>query len=323
MRRPAKALSYLVAGALLAGSAPSFAAIFGGGGSSKTDCLSVFSTDVNYPPSKPKQIRCADGDVACDKDGIVNGSCSFEVGVCANSTVDPRCTLNGVESIAVDHALDNGDSKFDTDFQALQTRIASQIDPPATTADDCTTPTTIRVPLQGPLPGGVCKATKKIVKLTTLSTFVSGKQYKDVDKLLLSCVPAPSGCDPQVLFPDGTYQRIQRQIFNQSCALSGCHDSQTTAGGMLLETAGSYSNLVDVVPFTPAAQALGWKRVDAANASAETSFIIHKLTGDLGPGMGDRMPRGKPKLPQYLIDIVQLWIEAGAPQAGWVPGTDQ
>lgn len=321
MRGLAKPFSCAVAVAVLAAATVASAAIVGGGGSSKTDCLAVFSADVNYPASKPKQIRCADG-AACDADGVVNGSCSFAVGICANSTFDPRCTLNGVESISVDHALDNGDPKFDTDFQALQSRIESQIDPPDSGADNCTTPTTIRVPLLGPLPGGICKGTKKTIKVTTLSLFISGKQYKDVDKLLLRCDPSPSGCDPQTIFT-GTYDRMQRQIFNASCALSGCHDSQTQAGGMLLETAGSYSNLIDVVPFNPAAQSLGWKRVDATNASAESSFLFHKITGDLGTGLGDRMPRGKPKLPAYLIDIVQLWIEAGAPQAGWVPGTDQ
>jgi hypothetical protein len=317
----AKAACGAVAVLLLAGSATSSAAIFGGGGSAKTDCLAVFSADVNYPASKPKQIRCADGD-PCDADGVVNGSCSFAVGLCANSTFDARCTLNGVESIAVDHALDNGDPKFDTDFQALQSRVDSQIDPPDSSADNCTTPTTIRVPLQGPLPGGICKATKKIVKVTTLSLFSGGKQYKDVDKLLLQCTPSPSGCNPQTLFT-GTYDRMQRQIFNTSCALSGCHDSQSQAGGMLLETAGSYSNLIDVTPFNTVAQANGWKRIDATNASPASSYLFHKITGDLGTGLGERMPRGKPKLPAYLIDIVELWIEAGAPQTGWVPGTDQ
>ena len=49
--------------------------------------------------------------------------------------------------------------------------------------------------------------------------------------------PAPSnGCDPQTLFTGGTFDRIQRQVFNQNCALSGCHDSQSQAGDLLLET---------------------------------------------------------------------------------------
>jgi hypothetical protein len=50
--------------------------------------------------------------------------------------------------------------------------------------------------------------------------------------------------------------------------------------------------------------------------------MYHKITGDLGAGLGARMPFGKPQLPANLIEIMRLWIEAGAPQIGWVPGTD-
>jgi hypothetical protein len=119
----------------------------------------------------------------------------------------------------------------------------------------------------------------------------------------------------------GTFDRIQRQIFNQSCALSGCHDSQSQTGGLLLESGASYTNLIDVTPQMPGAAAAGWKRVDAANASAENSFIFHKLTGDLDGTQGARMPFGRPALDDHLIDIIRLWIEAGAPDTGWVPGT--
>src|SRR5437899_741178 len=87
-------------------SAASVAAdIVGGGGSATTDCLLVFDAAVNSPPTRPHDIRCTDG-APCDADGTVNGSCQFAVAVCANSTVEPRCTLNGVGSVTVDHALD-------------------------------------------------------------------------------------------------------------------------------------------------------------------------------------------------------------------------
>ncbi len=322
----------IVAGVWLAG-APAHALVFGGGGSSKTDCLLVFDAPVNDPPTKPKKVRCTDGDPACDADGLVNGVCtfgpavvpgggSFPVGVCANSTFDPlRCTLNGVDSITVEHALDNGDPKFDVDFQALQNRINSQIETPTTSPDRCTTPGTVRVFLQGPFPGDVCKRAKKQIKSATLSTVQDGKVIRDKDKLQLTC-EAPIPCDPQVLFA-GTFDRIQRQIFNQSCAVSGCHDSNTQAGNMLLESGGAYSNIVDVIPSNLAAAGLGWRRVDAANADPDTSFLYHKITGDLDDDLlGERMPFQRRKLDEFLADIVRLWIEAGAPQTGWVPGTD-
>ncbi len=297
------------------------AVIFGGGGGSSKDCLLVFDAPVNEPSRKPKRVRCTDGDPACDTDGAVNGQCVLAIGVCANSTFDAaRCTSPGVNEITVAYAEDDGHPKFDPDFQALQTRIDSQILENASQPDRCTTPTNIRVPIAGPAPGNLCKAGKKQIKITTLF-FQGPKAVKDTDKLRLMCDP-PVPCDPRVLF-GGTFDRIQRQVFNRSCALSGCHDSQSQAGGMLLEAGGAYSNLADVVPDNPAASGLGWRRVDAAGASAQTSFLYHKLTGDLSdPVLGERMPLGRPRLDGYLVDIVRLWIEGGAPQAGWVPGTD-
>ena len=52
--------------------------------------------------------------------------------------------------------------------------------------------------------------------------------------------------------------------------------------------------------------------------------MYHKVTGDFPDktAFGERMPRGRPKLDQFLIDILKLWIEDGAPPTGWVPGTD-
>ncbi len=299
------------------------ALVYGGGGSSRTDCLAVFDAALNYPPDNPKRFRCKDGD-PCDADGIVNGVCAFDLTVCANSTYNPaRCTLVGVDSITVDHAVDNGDRKFDPDFQALQNRINNAIvgptDPPNTDPDACTTPSQFLVPVIGPLSGNVCKRGKKQMKMTTLAVPVFGVSAKDRDKMKFECEPADVGCDPMAIYA-GTFDRIQRQIFDNSCALSGCHDSQSQMGGLLLESGASYGNLIDVTPQHPGAIAAGWKRVDATNASPDTSFLFHKLTGDL-VDQGARMPFGRPALDDYLVDIIMLWIEAGAPETGWVPGT--
>src|SRR5262249_18016070 len=152
--------------------------------------------------------------------------------------------------------------------------------------------------------------------------------------LQLTCNPGPpppegtgastAPCDPTQLF-GGTFDRIQRQIFNQNCALSHCHDSQTHAGDQILDNGPtSYSQIVNHAPNNTAAPDLHWLRIDAVHASPDTSFMYHKLTGDLPDKtmFGERMPRGRPKLDQFLIDIVKLWIEAGAPDnPTWVPGT--
>jgi hypothetical protein len=318
--RPLLLCAFLVGG--IAGTAR--AAVVPGGGSSKTDCLAYFDTAANWPPAKPKEIRCADGDPSCDADGVVNGTCAFAVSACVNGTFAPtHCTSPGVNQLFVDHSADDGDPRFDPDFQALQSRVDSQLHLPTSAADTCTATSSVTVRLGGPYPGGVCKPAKKKIRMTALGTPAFGKQAKDVDTLKLTCLPPVAGCDPQLLFA-GTFDRIQRQIFTPSCAVSGCHDSQTQAKGLLLESSSAYTNLVDVVPNTAPAAALGWKRVDGAGASTANSFLYHKITGDLpDESFGLRMPRLRRKLDGFLIDIVRQWIEAGAPQSGWVPGTDQ
>jgi len=309
----------VVAGILLS-VASGHATVIGGGGSSRTDCLVVFDAPVNYKPEKPKRYRCTDGD-ACDADGTVNGVCAFPMAVCANSSYDPlRCALVGVDSIVVEHAVDNGDRKFDPDFQALQNRIDSMIEVPSTDPDVCALPSTFLIPVRGPFAGNVCKRGKKQVKVTSYSVVIAGRQYKDRDKMKMECDPAPAGCDPMVLYT-GTFDRIQTQIFKQSCAVSGCHDSQSQQNDLLLEEGASYGNLVDVAPLNTGAAAAGWTRVDATGASPDASYLYHKLTGALDPTMGARMPLGGGKLDALLIDIVRLWIEAGARETGWVPGT--
>lgn len=299
------------------------AIVVGGGGSARIDCLAVFEAAANTPASHPKSIRCTDGDPTCDADGIVNGSCEFPVAVCANSDFSPMCSLQGVQTITIAHALDDGDPQFDPELQALQGRVLSEIDPPTNAGDLCTSPTSFHLRVRGPFAAGVCKPAKATVQMVTLSGLIDGRVYRDADRLKLRCDPAPEGCSPRAFFT-GTFDRIQRQIFNESCAVSGCHDSQTRMGDLLLEPGAAYTNLVNVTPNNGNAAAAGWKRVHALDASSgdpATSLLLQKLIGP-PDGFGARMPFGRPKLDQSLIDVVQLWIAAGAPATGWVPGTD-
>ena len=316
--------------ALLGLSASSWAVVVGGGGSPTTDCLAVYDAPFNAAPKS--NVTCVDGDPMCDSDGVVNGICAIPVTVCANSTAIAGCTLDGVESITVQHSADNGDPKFDPDFQALQTKLNNDIQPPTTTANQCTNaPSNVHIFIKGPVGKNKCQHNSKKLAVTTMSTAIGGKVYTDKDTLKFSCVPAADtvgGCDPQTLF-SGTFDRIQKQIFNESCAVSGCHDSQSHQNSLILEVGASYTNLVNVGPFNGSAFAAGWKRVTPADSS--TSYLYHKVTGDLpDSSYGVRMPHKQPvnagpkagrKLNSTLIDVIQLWIDAGAPQTGWVPGT--
>jgi len=313
----------LVIGLLGATTRPAIAITVGGGGSLRTDCLAVFQAPANTPSSHPRSIRCTDGDATCDADGVVNGVCTIAIAVCANSTFSPMCTLAGVQSITIAHARDDGDPRFDPALQALQQRIAGEIDPPTSVTGLCTSAATLRVPIRGPFGNGLCKPRKSVVDMVTLSTLIEGSVYRDADRLRVRCDPAPDGCTSQALFT-GTFDRIQRQIFDQSCAVSGCHDSQSRTGDLLLEPGAAYTNLVDVAPANLNANAAGWKRVhvlDATSGDPDTSLLLQKL---LGPprGFGARMPFNGRPLDRALIDVVELWIAAGAPATGWVPGTD-
>jgi len=332
-RQPRAFVVHLAAAALLASAHTASAVEVGGGGGKATDCLATLKAEVNTPAAKPRHVTCTDGDLLCDADGVVNGTCSIELEICANSTFSSSCALNGVDSITVDHALDDGlDPKFDPSFQALQNRVDSDIDltDPAGSqlANQCTNAGIVAVPIKGPLgtTKKVCSPTRKKVKLTTLSKIISGRVYKDVDVMRLKCLPAANGCDPQALFA-GTADRIQRQIYNQSCAVATCHDSESVRAGLLLEAGASQTNTVNVNPANPAALGAGWKRiavtVQDVSGDPATSYLYHKLTGELpDASYGVRMPFQRPKLHSSLIEIVRLWILAGAPENGWVPNTD-
>jgi hypothetical protein len=321
--RRARRVTWMALAMLACATPPAGAITVGGGGSARIDCLAVFEAPANSPASHPKNIRCTDGDPTCDADGVVNGVCEFPIAVCANSDFSPRCTLQGVQTITIAHALDDGDPQFNPELQALQSRVHNEVDPPTSVGNLCTTATNVHLTVRGPFAAGVCKPTKAVVQMVALSNLIDGKIYHDVDHLKLRCDPSPQGCSPRAFF-SGTFDRIQHQIFSQSCAVSGCHDSQSRTGNLLLEPGAAYTNLVGVTPDNAAAANAGWKRVqvlDPTTGDPATSLLAQKL---LGPptGFGARMPFGRPKLDQSLIDVVQLWIAAGAPAAGWVPGTD-
>ncbi len=316
----------------LALSAPAAAIIVGGGGSKSQDCLVVFDADANFPTSDPREVRCVDGDSSCDKDGIVNGVCSLSIRVCANSTFSSACSVSGVAEINVAHSSDTGtDPKFDPDFLAIRQAIGTDLGDftvPVTAPDTCTDPIVLEIPIKGPLSGNRCGRRRKTVVLDSVSP--PPELVRDIDRLELSCEPAASvdSCNPKKLF-NSTFDRIQKQIFYQNCAVSGCHDSQSQTGGLLLETGASYNNLVNHAPSNPFAAAAGWLRVDATvpdmSGDLDKSYLYHKIQGDLPDSdYGLRMPRNRPRLNHTLREIIRAWIEAGAPPDTpdlWVPGT--
>jgi outer membrane protein assembly factor BamB len=157
-----------------------------GGGAAARDCHAEFTSEgirLNYPPfdpAKPKpgrEVRCLDGDVACDRDGVANNTCVFDVDVCLHNPDPalPGCTPADVTAVTV------GGTSHDPDLAALQAALTALLPATSTT---CTSGRTLAVPLKGPDSRARFRAAKKKVRLVAVTA--SGQ---DVDKLKLTCLP--------------------------------------------------------------------------------------------------------------------------------------
>lgn len=123
--------------------------------------------------------------------------------------------------------------------------------------------------------------------------------------------PSEPGTGPTE--PDPTapsFAELQSSVFDASCVSSACHDDGTRAGGLSL-AGSSYDEIVGVEPATATARDDGMLLV--APGEPDRSFLLNKLTGDLGPGDGALMPLTGSALPDSTIATVREWIAAGAP----------
>ena len=121
-----------------------------------------------------------------------------------------------------------------------------------------------------------------------------------------------------------SFSLMQDKIFTPSCAISGCHASNTDATyrqhGLILEKSVAYENLVGIIPVNELSKADGHLRVKAFKSLE--SLLYHKLNWDVahhgGKQYGLPMPLGSTALSVGQIEFVRRWIEAGAPKTGEV-----
>ncbi len=352
---PRAAAALLFAAALLlfpsnplAHSDPSEDGLIDGGGNPKTDCVSRFQTglELNYPaaPKKSKHLACTDGDLACDTDGLVNGLCSFNVGLCLADDEDmPLCTPAGIPVGGVEvKNKPPGHPKYDADAAQLQSVADALL---GSTGVPCTNPGA---------GGGNCtqctadqaeivvdtlvkKGKKRIkVKVITEPAPPKNKPIKDKDKLKLRCNDCPAA---------SAFEHIADIVFKTGCAASGvCHTGPTAGAGMNLDPdqAGGLDALYDELIVEAAgslgAGALGMERVFPGDpnlgTAASASLIYEKLLkttseldqlctdgGQLAGCLGTNMPPGSDLYSTGKLELLQTWIEAGAPRDGWVAGT--
>lgn len=100
-----------------------------------------------------------------------------------------------------------------------------------------------------------------------------------------------------------TLSSIQVQVFDKSCAFTGCHAGSNPAAGMDLISGKAYSNLVNVTANLNS----NFNRVEPG--SSGNSFII-KMMRNSGESTRQMPPSGK--LDESLIQYVEKWIDEGA-----------
>ena len=101
---------------------------------------------------------------------------------------------------------------------------------------------------------------------------------------------------------------IQANIIDVSCATPSCHG--TGAGGLVLTTGNSFSQLINVPSQNDGAHTPPFLRVKPR--SPDSSFLIIKLTNP-GTNQGVMMPRICTRLTDDNINAIRTWITNGAP----------
>jgi hypothetical protein len=121
---------------------------------------------------------------------------------------------------------------------------------------------------------------------------------------------------------DDTFKVIQNRIFNyRGCNVTTCHGSfsgNPPQANLDLRPGAAYANLVGVLANNALAQAAGKLRVNPGDAAG--SFLSQKVHGTQAAGEGSMMPLVGSPLPQIELDLIDAWINAGAPETGIVSG---
>ncbi len=103
-----------------------------------------------------------------------------------------------------------------------------------------------------------------------------------------------------------TFTSIQTNVFDRSCAVSGCHVGGAAPRGLDLSVTKSFQHLVN------AQSVEDGRLILVVPGHPESSFLMNKLEGNLHDGQGVRMPFGKPRLPDTTLQTIRDWIIAGA-----------
>lgn len=122
----------------------------------------------------------------------------------------------------------------------------------------------------------------------------------------LAAIACACGGEGSAEDTEATLASIQDNVFDTSCATSGCHNASSKAGSLDLSSADtSYAQLVGVAAVGEDVGALA--RVTAGNAA--DSVLVIRISGT---DLGVRMPQGNAVLPEKAIAAITQWINDGA-----------
>lgn len=115
----------------------------------------------------------------------------------------------------------------------------------------------------------------------------------------------PTDPDGEPTDPTATFARVQTELFDVSCAFSGCHASAAPQAGMDLSPGAAYSNIVGVT----STQRNDLQRI--APFSPDASYMVKKLRAD--PDIiGSPMPLTG-QLSGEQLQLLVDWVLRGAP----------
>lgn len=120
---------------------------------------------------------------------------------------------------------------------------------------------------------------------------------------LLNCCSSLGPDELDTVKEDPSLAQDIQPIFNNSCALSGCHNSAASAG-LNLTREQAYADLVNVAALQ------GSNNIRVVPYSAKDSYLVIKLEDR--QETGSRMPLGGPRLSQNKILNIRNWINRGA-----------
>jgi hypothetical protein len=189
------------------------------GSQDSTDCLLAWSVDFDgtgSPPTNPKtglptsNITCTDG-APCDRDGHVNGKCTFHVGACVNA--GSSCNTASLTNVTVTKpSVTDVAKKSVKDPQAYYTRrtLLNGIESILGSTEACTA-SDLEVVVALKSKSGVCNSpsgqkctndqdcddycnlTYKKNKASVIAGVDDGGSGADNDALKFTCEPAPAG----------------------------------------------------------------------------------------------------------------------------------